>query len=94
MESSWPRQRRVKLAKYNELRENTARREKEIADQQERQQLLKTLLTAPPEADESLAERFAEATKGQGHEILDTPSKAFRKEIANPIEGGARGHCK
>ena len=77
----------AQLAEYNELREDTARREKEIADQQERQRLLKKLLTAPSQEDEGLAEGFAEATKGQGQETLDTPNKAYRKEIENPIEG-------
>ena len=72
------------IAKYNKLIETTARLEKDIADQQERQNLLKKLREAPNEEQEGRAKGFTEATKGTDFESKLT--QAYANDINNQVE--------
>jgi hypothetical protein len=76
----------TQLARYNELRATTARIEKEIADQTERQARLKKFLEGKTEEEEARGKGYQEATQGRGQEYLDKIREALRKDGEQQIE--------
>ena len=81
----------AQLAEYNRLRSETARLEKEIAEQQERQQRTKKFLGSVSEEQEGRAKGYEEATKGKGQATLDKLTEAYRHDIDNEEEAARVG---
>ncbi len=75
------------MERYNELRATTARLEKEIADEQERQQAIKKFVEARGEEQAGRARAFEEATAGRGAEYRAKIQEAYKKHFDAEIEG-------
>ena len=80
----------TELARYNELRATTARLEKEVADQTERQQRLKKALEAPSSAEQDRAKAFGEAIDGKGRDVLNRLARAYAGENRQAITNEKR----
>ena len=81
----------AQLEAYNKALARTVELEKRIADEEERQQLLKKSLEGKTEEQEGRGKAYEEATKGRGKEYLDEITEAYRKDLNEQIRNAKLG---
>lgn len=79
-----------KLARFNELRSITAKLEKDIADQVERQARFKKAMESEGQEQKDRASSFAEVNAGKGPEVLAKIKKAVETDLTWSVDDEER----